>query len=57
MQTELNASGCERRVCAKCRKEIKGQTVYHVPPTYLIQLGLDSLKTFHPKCYEGRVER
>ncbi len=53
----LNEHACEIRVCAKCQKEIKGKTVYHVPPTYLIQLGLDSLKTFHPKCYEGRVER
>lgn len=46
----LNESGCEVRSCAACGKEIVGATYYHVPPVLDIQMGTDSLKTFHPDC-------
>ena len=38
--------------CYRCAKTIKGTVVKHEPPLLSIELGIDSPKSFHPKCYE-----
>jgi hypothetical protein len=38
--------------CWKCGKVIKGKMVAVDPPNYVIQLGVDFPKKYHPKCYE-----
>lgn len=38
--------------CYRCAKTIKGLVFHSDPPLYLIHLGLESPKTFHPKCYD-----
>uniref|UniRef100_A0A6M3XPY2 Uncharacterized protein n=1 Tax=viral metagenome TaxID=1070528 RepID=A0A6M3XPY2_9ZZZZ len=40
------------RVCYKCGKVIKGNAVFTSPPVFMIRLGIDSSKAYHPKCYE-----
>jgi len=37
--------------CFKCAKIIKGRAVSTNPPRFLIQLGADFPKSFHPKCF------
>jgi len=38
--------------CYHCGKPITKTAVSTNPPLYLIQLGLDFKKSFHPKCYD-----
>lgn len=38
--------------CYRCAKIIRGEATRHVPPEYLIRMGLDFCKAFHPACYE-----
>jgi hypothetical protein len=38
--------------CYGCGKQIVGGAVLTNPPLYLIQLGIEFQKAFHPKCYE-----
>ena len=37
--------------CFHCAKIIKGKAIFTNPPIYLIQLGVDFPKAFHPSCY------
>lgn len=37
--------------CYHCSKPIKGKVTHYVAPMVSIQLGTDTCKTFHPKCY------
>lgn len=39
--------------CYHCGKVIRGTVVHHVPPNYLIALGLDFPRAYHPKCKEA----
>jgi hypothetical protein len=38
--------------CYHCGKGIRGNVVHHNPPLYLEQMGLDSPKSYHTRCYE-----
>lgn len=38
--------------CYRCAKIIKGKVTHHVPPEYMIRLGIDFVKAFHPMCYQ-----
>mgnify|MGYP001209263682 FL=1 len=38
--------------CFRCAKIIKGKMVCTNPPVYLIKMGVDFPKSFHPKCYD-----
>jgi len=38
--------------CYECGKQIKGEVLHSDPPLYMIQLGIDFPKAFHPKCYK-----
>lgn len=57
MQRTLNKGGREMTVCYECAKEIKGQAVFTNPPIFLIKMGIDFPKAFHPKCYAKAEEK
>ena len=39
-------------VCYECAKVIKGKAVFTNPPIFMLKLGIDFPKAFHPKCYD-----
>jgi hypothetical protein len=38
--------------CYHCGKGIRGKAVHHVPSNLHIQLGLDSARSYHERCYQ-----
>lgn len=42
--------------CWQCGKVIKGKRIYHDPPLFMLRLGLDFAKAFHPRCYVAEEE-
>jgi hypothetical protein len=40
------------KTCFRCGRQIKGRAVMHIPPLYMVKMGIDFEKAFHPKCYE-----
>ena len=40
------------RTCFRCTKQIKGEMVVHRPPLFMVQMGIDFERFYHPKCYE-----
>ena len=43
-------------VCYACEKAIRGTVLRTSPPRYLINLGLDFPRAYHPRCY-ARAEK
>jgi hypothetical protein len=44
--------GAAVKTCSRCGRVIKGETIHYVPPLYLVRMGLDAEKAFHPVCYQ-----
>ena len=43
--------------CYHCGKPIKGEVFHHIPANYLIALGIDFHKAFHPVCWHKAEEQ
>ena len=43
--------------CYECGKIIKGKVIFYAPPQFMIDLGLDFIRAYHPKCHEKAEAR
>ena len=47
----INTVKAPQLTCYECGKIIKGEAHLHVPPNYLIALGVDFMRSYHPACH------